>query len=349
MKVMVYEGPRRITLTEVEEPPLSEGQVRIQTLFSGISHGTEMAVYRGTAPFFRTRQNGSTRLFVPADTGEVWSYPVRSCDPGVWYMGYASVGRVTEVGAGVTTILPGDVVYINAPHQTHAVKNENQVIKLPKGLKPEYGIFFTNLMTAFNAILDTKIKLGDTVAVSGLGVLGQLAAQMCRLSGARVIGVDPIEKRGAAAMENGMAIHISPLSVPDAAMEIRKLTNNKGPDAVIEVSGNIKALNEALRIAAPDTAVTAAGWYQGSCSNLSLSEEFHHNRIALRCSQTGSTNPEIRHMWDVTRKEKTCMSLLTQLKLENLITTRIPYDSIAEAYRTIDTDPAQVIQTVITY
>ena len=350
MKVMVYEGVGQIAIQEVPDLPIARDQVRIDTLFTGISHGTEMAVYRGTAPFFRRQKDVSTGLFGPAEQDQVWSYPVRSCDPGVWYMGYAHVGRVVEKGPNVRRLEIGDIVYSNAPHQTQVVKNETETVKLPPGLKPEYGVFFTNLMTAFNAILDTRIKLGDTVVVSGLGVLGQLLVQMCKMSGALcVYGVDLLEGRRLAALANGADAVFDPAQTPDVAAEIRKLTGNKGPDSVIEASGSVAALQEAIRIAAPDTTVTALGWYQGACQALNLSEEFHHNRIIVRSSQAGAIQPEIRHMWDDARKERTCLELLGRLKLDNLITGMVPYDRIADAYREIDTHSAQSIQMVLQY
>ena len=83
MKVMIYEGPRKLRLAEVEDMPINKNEVRIQTMFSGISHGTEMNVYRGNAPFFRRKADWDVRLFRPADESEKWSYPIRSCDPGV--------------------------------------------------------------------------------------------------------------------------------------------------------------------------------------------------------------------------------------------------------------------------
>lgn len=350
MKVMVYEGAKKISVMEVHDLPLASNQMRIQTMFTGISHGTEMSVYRGTAPFFQRKKDGDTSLFVPANENEVWSYPIKSCDPGVWYMGYANVGTVIETGSEITDIKVGDVVYSNAPHQTQIIKYECEVVKLPDTIKPEYGIFFTNLMTAYNGILDTKIKLGDTIVVSGLGVLGQLVAQMAKLSGAfKVYAVEMFDMRIAAALENGVDIALSPIKCKDVALEIRKLTDNKGPDSVIEISGNVKALNEAVRIAAPDTTITALGWYQNFCSDLTLSEEFHHNRIAIRCSQSTNINPEIRHMWDYKRKEKACIELLGMLKLGNLITNTVPYDDIADAFKLVDSIPGEIIQVMLKY
>lgn len=350
IKVMVYDGPRKLRIEEVEGAKINGNEVRIQTLFSGISHGTEMSVYRGVAPFFRRKNDKSIRLFRPAEDNEMWSYPVRSSNPGVWYMGYANVGRIIEIGNEVEGLKVGDIVYSHAPHQSQIVKAYDQVVKLPEDIKPEHGIFFTNLMTTFNGILDTRIKLGDTVAVSGLGVLGQLSLQMVKMSGAfNAIGIDQIEKRLEVALANGADKVYNPKICSDIAYEIRMLTEKKGADAVIEVSGNHKALKEAIRIAAPDTTVTALGWYQGLCSDLDLSEEFHHNRVTIRSSQSGHLDPEISHMWDFKRKQATCMGLLRRLKLDNLITHRVPYDNAADAYELIDKNPNDIIQVVLTY
>ncbi len=350
MKVMVYNGPRQLTVENTPELPVKENEVRIQTICSGISHGTEMNVYRGIAPFFRRKYDPETRLFCDAEEGEIWQYPIKSNDPGVWYMGYANVGRVIEAGPGVSYIKAGDLVYSSAPHQSEAVKAESEVIKLPEGLKPEYGVFFTNLMTTFNGILDSHIKLGDTVVVSGLGVLGQLVAQMAKMSGAfKVYGIDMFELRLNAALENGCDKVFNATEGMDIAKEVRKLTNGRGADVVIEATGNSKALNEAIRIAAPETCVTALGWYQGMVKNLDLSEEFHHNRIGIKQSQTNHVDPALRHLWDEGRRAEACFSILQSLRLDNLITQSIPFDEISKAYEMVDNCPEQAIQIVITY
>ncbi|THF80346.1 zinc-dependent alcohol dehydrogenase [Cohnella fermenti] len=350
MRILVYEGPKQLRVVERGDLEAGPGQVRIRTLYSGISHGSEMNVYRGIAPFFSRNNDSEYRLFRPVETEEAWHYPIRSCDPGVWYMGYACVGEVVETGEDAGDLKPGDLVYANAPHQSEAVKSHREVIKLPQDLPPEFGVLFTNLMTAYNGILDTRIKLGDTVVVSGLGVLGQLVVQMAKMSGAhRVIGVDVLDKRLQTALAVGADHVFNAASGEDVAYEIRKLTNARGADAVIEVSGSQRALQQAIRMAAPDCTVTALGWYQGACVDLNLAEEFHHNRITLKSSQTSRINPDIRHMWDHKRKEETCLSLLARLKLDNLITHRIPYEQAADAYRMIDSHADDIIQVVLTY
>ena len=351
MKVLQYDGPRDLKVVQAADlGPIGENDVRIQSLFSGVSHGTEMNIYRGFAPFYRRKMDGATRLFVPAEEKEVWQFPVRSCDDGVWYMGYSNVGRITEVGANVNNVKIGDIVQTDGPHQTQVIRPGRACIKIPDGVKPEYGIFFTNLMTAYNGLLDTDIKLGDTIVVSGMGVLGQLVAQMAKRSGAlQVICVDVEEKRLNIAKENGADYVINPKTCADVAMEVKKLTQNRGADAVIEVSGNQKALNEAIRMVVPDGIVTALGWYQGTCQALDLSEEFHHNRVTLRCSQTGGVRPSILNAWNYERKVSTCQKLLGILRFDNLLTPVLPYDEAPKGYQAIDNCDPEIVQVAFRY
>ena len=115
---------------------------------------------------------------------------------GMWGLGYSNVGKVIEKGAKVAGFEIGDIVYSSSPHQTQVVKDASEFIKVPKDLDPKYVIFVFNLMTTYNAILDARIKLGDVVVVSGLGLLGQLCAQMAKMSGAaKVYGIDTYSHR----------------------------------------------------------------------------------------------------------------------------------------------------------
>lgn len=348
MKAIMYEGPRNLKVIEVPRLEMGDEQIRLKSICSGVSHGTEMNVYRGLAPFFRKKQDPQTRLFVPADESELWEYPVKSCDSGVWYMGYASVGEVVEVGSKVEGIALGDIVACSAPHQEENVISAKDAVLLPKTIPAEKGILFTNLITAYNGIMDTHINLGDVVVISGLGVIGQLLVQMAKMSGAyKVYGIDVLEKRRNAAIENGCDEVFDP-TVCDVAMEIRKRTQNRGADKVIEASGNGRALNEAIRIAAPETTVTALAWYQGALSAVDLSEEFHHNRIGIKQSQTGAMDPVFSNLWNYPRRVETCLHILENLKTDNLF-TEFCYDEIQSAYQMIDKEPGKVIQAVITY
>jgi len=349
MRIAMYTAPKTMKVQELDEKKaLGAGQVRVSSLYSGISHGTEMNVYRGIAPFFEKKYDPEFRLFVPAEKSEKWSYPIRSCDPGVWYLGYSLCGRVTEVGKDVTSLKVGDTVHINASHQSEHCVDADKAVKLPATLDPRYGIFLTNLLTAYNGILDSDIKLGDNVVVMGQGVIGQLVAQLARLSGATVFVVDMIENRLKVAKENGAYETINPASAGDVAMMIRKLTAGRGSDVVIEASGSPKGLQEAIRIAAPESKVIALSWYQGAAV-MNFADEFHHNRITIRCSQANFTRPEFAHIWPFERKIAYCASLLSKLSLGSLITNEYVFEDIQKAYQTIDEHPENVIQCILKY
>lgn len=110
-----------------------------------------------------------------------------------------------------------------------------------------------------------------------------------------------------------------------------------------------KALGNAIRMAGNDTVVTALGRYRGYCDRLNLSEEFHHNGITLRSSQTCMTDPAISQMHNEERKKETRIELLSKLKIDYLVTHRIPFEVTARAYALTDLHPEELIQVILTY
>ena len=100
--VVRFEAPGRVALVDCADPPLRAGSVRIVTLYSGISAGTELTACTGTNPYTRKRWDAARRLYVDGDATH--PYPLDG-----W--GYEEVGRVVEVGAGVGGIAVDDLVY----------------------------------------------------------------------------------------------------------------------------------------------------------------------------------------------------------------------------------------------
>jgi len=189
MATMVsFTGPRRAQVVPEATRPLGDAEVRIRTLYSGISAGTELTAYRGSNPYLTKRWDEADRLFVDGATSI--DYPVDG-----W--GYEEVGEVTEVGPAVTSVQVGDRIWGTWGHRSETVQGEAQAAAriLPLGTDPRIGIFSQIGAIALNVILDADIHVGETVAVFGLGVPGQLVAQLARLNGARVIAVDGIASR----------------------------------------------------------------------------------------------------------------------------------------------------------
>ena len=97
-----FAAPREVEVHEYPDAPLAPHEVRLRTLYSGISAGTELTVYRGSNPHLAKRWDESRRLFVD-DAVEI-EYPVEG-----W--GYEEVGEVVELGTEVTRVAEGDVVW----------------------------------------------------------------------------------------------------------------------------------------------------------------------------------------------------------------------------------------------
>lgn len=331
-------APRELEVFDQTVPAVGDGEVLLDTLYSGISAGTEMNVYRGSAALWRTRRDVENGLFEPTDEPE-WTYPMA--------YGYAAVSRIAEVGANVTTLAVGDLVYTYTPHSSAAVVPAATVVVLPTLLDPRIGVLNANLNTAYNGILDAHPNFGDVVVVSGLGVIGLIQVQILHRLGVRVIGIDGVPERRALAERFGAEIALEPGS--HVAREVRKLTNNRGADIVIEVSGASAALNEAIRIVGYNGAVIAMSWYGGTFENLSLIGEFHHNRPRIISSQVGGLSPTLGSLWSLERRQEVVLQLMQQLDLEPLLTHERSIEDAAEAYRIVDSRPDDLVQFVLAY
>lgn len=335
----VLTGPRRVEVREVNVSAPAPGQVQIVTLFSGISAGTEMNVYRGRAPQWELHRDPDTALFSRAH-GPDWTYPL--------VYGYANVGRVVELGEGVATPSVGDVVFSYSPHQGVVLASAGSTVPIPKGVEPRLGVLNANLNTALNGVLDARPSLGDVVVVSGLGVIGLLVTQLVRKAGAgMVVGVDTVESRRQLAIRFGADTVVDPRE--GVAESVRGLTQNRGADIVIEVSGAAPALNEAIRTVGFAGRVIALSWYGGTFETLNLAGEFHHNRPRVISSQVGSVNPDLGPLWNVDRRQQVATQLFGQLELAPLFTHEFPIGRAPAAYAAVDAGGAGLVQCVLTY
>jgi 2-desacetyl-2-hydroxyethyl bacteriochlorophyllide A dehydrogenase len=335
--------PRTVALVEEPERALAEDELRVRTILSGISAGTELAAYRGTSPFLRKRWDADRRLFVPDPDRESLRYPVVA--------GYEEVGQVVEAGPDAAVPV-GTIVYGTWGHRSHGIVTTSYARDriLPPGADPELGIFSHIGATALNGVLDSAVRLGETVAVFGLGVVGQLVAQLLRRAGATVIGVDLLPRRREVAESMGVD-HVLDAGAGQVAEQIKSLTEGRGADLCVEASGSTRALHEAVRACAYSSRVVALGFYQGEAQGLFLGEELHHNRIALVCSQIGGIAPELQHRWDRARLVRTFMRLATEgaVHCSELITHRVPAADAAAIFRLLDEQPGEVLQAVLDF
>lgn len=220
---ILFTAADRIELDEVESgfTSLGDHEVLTRTQYSLISAGTELACLAGIEAWF--------------------SFPNSP--------GYATVGEVVETGASVSAVQPGDIVYSMGKHRLYHLidlaDGRAMCVKAPAGMSLQQATFARMACVAFTALRISNIELGDHVGVVGLGVVGNLAAQLARLQGGRAIGLDLSEKRVALAQACGIdhALLVGNVNIAD---EVAAITSGEGIGTLIEATGNPRALPPAL-------------------------------------------------------------------------------------------------------
>ena len=147
-------------------------------------------------------------------------------------LGYSGAGFVAQVHPTVTDIEPGALVAFGGEGSGHSetvLAGRNLVVPVPDGVSLDQACFATLGSIALHAVRIATIGLGETVAVIGLGTVGQLVAQLARLQGATVVAIDLKRERVDLAKTLGADHALS----AQASEEIRSLTGGRGADCVI--------------------------------------------------------------------------------------------------------------------
>ncbi|MBS9404550.1 zinc-binding alcohol dehydrogenase [Halomonas sp. TRM85114] len=289
----------------LQPEPLAEptaGEVRVKTLYSGISRGTETLVFQGRVP-----QSEWQRMRAPFQAGD-FPAPVK--------YGYTSVG-VVEAGAPP---LLGREVFCLYPHQDRYVVPAEAVTPLPDGLPAARAVLAANMETAINGVWDAEPGVGDRITVIGAGVVGCLVAWLCEaMPGTCVQLVDVAAERAGLAASLGLDF-----TTPDAD----DLCDER--DIVIHASGNPEGLRLALALAGTEARVIEMSWFGASEVNLPLGEAFHSRRLTLRASQVGRLPTEHAPRWDYRRRLALALELLRDSRLDALISGESPFAELPE-------------------
>lgn len=343
-RALALVGTRELAFEELSLAPLKPDEVRIRTLFSGISAGTELSQYRGTSPFMNRQWDLPNRVFRESATPS-WTFPVRN-------LGYEEVGEIVEVGPSVLQVKVGDRVFGTWGHRTaHTMSEADAADRLvPDGADPRIGIFSHIGAVALNGVHDARVRMGDLVVVFGLGVPGQIVSQIARASGATVVGADPVAIRREMAMKLGIDRVLDPTQGSIADI-IKSETGGRGADICIEVSGAAPALAEAMRTVAYASRVVAMGFFQGELRGVQLGDEFHHNRIELISSQISGVAPDASHRWSKLRLWQTAVRLQHEgrLNLLPLITDIVAFDDASALFARLDTGDPAILQSVLRF
>jgi len=350
-RALVLEGPRTLRLIDGDDAPLGPRDVRLRSLVSGISHGTELNLYRGTSAFDASGFDRDLRAFVPTDP-TVPAYPKQ--------LGYELIGMVDEVGDGVGELQGGELVHAGTPHREGpvldldaALRATYPLVTLPPGAPPERWLFVSLGAVALVALHDARVKVGDHVAVVGLGAIGLLLVQLARLAGAaRVTASDPVAERRALALALGADTVLDPLAADGGVGAALKRAHGAGADVAVETSGHTAGLQDAIAAARLGGTVVTVGFYQGGAPDLRLGEEWHHNRLDMVSSMGAWGAPHRAHpAWDRPRVMRTVVELLHtgRLQVDGLPLRRFAFDDAVAAYRWLDENPDGAVKVALAY
>ncbi len=237
-QALICDADQEFTLEEFEVPALTDSDILIRTLYSGVSVGTEFAVIQGKL-----------------DWGP---YPLCT--------GYQAVGVVEEVGSAVKGYQLGDKVYyrrnymsmslngekINTAAGTHSSfaivepASAEGIAHLPPGVDEATGSMFVMPAVGYNAVNMAGVRMGDVVIVHGTGLIGLGAIAAARLRGAVTIGIDINADKLDLATQLG-ADHVINSAQEDLAVRVAEIAPD-GPDVVLEGTGIPACLDTAFKL-----------------------------------------------------------------------------------------------------
>jgi 3-hydroxyethyl bacteriochlorophyllide a dehydrogenase len=260
-RAIAFPRPRRAELHhDVRLPDMDDDGVLVRTEYSTISRGTELDLYTG-----QMHGRGADAQW----------YPILP--------GYMPVGIVEAVGPAVRHVAVGDRVvgsnlfggfderycpawaghtqHVVFSGQSHPRLGGQRAVPVPPGLAPDRAGLGMLAGVAWHGVREkVKPALGDLVLVIGQGVVGNFAGQLCRAFGARVIVVDKHPERLTIARANGMGETVVNDGRP-LKEAVLWLTGGEAPNAVIETTGEMDPVRQALEIVRDHGRVQVQGMY----------------------------------------------------------------------------------------
>ena len=310
------ERPGQAYLHGYDEGPPGDGQVRLQTLYTGFSAGTELTFVKNSNPYFHARWDAGRGVFVDGEPSA--QYPVP-------FLGYMESARVMESRAADFAV--GDIVGTTFGHKTgHTSDPFTDVLtRLPVTLDPMLGIYVGQMgPIAANGILHADAELiGPNVAtlgagiagrpalVFGAGIVGMFVALFAQAAGAsEVVIADPSPFRRLRATCLGMTAMTEDEAWAHAKARWHHGGDDRGADVVFQTRADAASLHNAFRALRPQGTVIDLAFYQGGADRLRLGEEFHHNGLNLRCAQIGRVPRGLGFQWDRHRLSAETVKLL---------------------------------------
>lgn len=316
----VVPEPYTVTMREVDIADPGPGEVRIATEASGISPGTELAIYTGIHQWLK-------------DPTNTWAkFP--------FHPGYSAVGRVAAVGPGVTRFREGDRVIWPGRHESAALVRADgpdaDIWPIAEHVPAAEAALLSLARFPLTALAQSQRILGQSVAVLGLGLIGQITLRLYNAAGAfPLIGIDSVAERRAWA-EATYGVHTIDPSASEPLEAAQALLGGARPDVVVDATGVPSALRDALRLVASGGQVVLVGSPRGIIQEFDTYWDLHGRSVTITGAHGSAIGVDVREHFPFTRRR--ALPLLVhllesgKLRLSDLITHTVPGERLGEMY-----------------
>jgi 2-desacetyl-2-hydroxyethyl bacteriochlorophyllide A dehydrogenase len=320
-QVVVLE-PHKVGVREVDLPAPAANQILVAAEVSAVSAGTELAVYTGTHQWLKDPN-------LPD-----WKFPFRP--------GYSAAGTVVEVGKDVAGWRPGDRVSFPGNHASLELltigHERGRLWRLPDGMDMEKAAVACIARYGLGAAVRVGLTLGRSVAVLGLGIIGQFALRSFLAAGAYpVVGIDAVAMRRESALAAG-AHHALDPNAGDVKQRLADLLNARGAEVVADATGVPAAIPTAMSLACDGGQVVVVGSPRGKVNDVNFYDDLHRRYIEVTGAH-GNMLFEPAHTrlvgaWDINKAQRWLLSALHtgKLSLDGLVTHRIKPEELGGAY-----------------
>ena len=358
MKQILRKGLKDIIVTEVPDPVASPHHVLIRPIYSLISSGTETASIHQEGVLKAVADN-------PSQLGKIWHVlkaqgplktlaEVKAKFSEYAVLGYAGAGLVAEKHATVTDLEVGDRVAYGGEGTGHGETisvGRNLAARIPDNVSFDHASFTTLGSVALNGVRIANISLGERVAVIGLGLVGQLIAQLARLEGGFIIAIDVRPDRVELARQLGSDVAL--VGGSELSAQARTLTDGQGADCVIIAAAAksdapcriaVDICRDRGRIVDVGAVELSFPWYETYLKEIQV--------LMARAYGPGSYDPTYERQgqdyplpyvrWTENRNMEEFLRLTSQgrVQLDPLITHRFALEDASRAYETI-MDPSR--------
>ena len=316
-RLMFSASPPRVELESFDVPQVNADQVLVRNTHTHVSAGSESNFLR----------------FGPVSYGLPDSLPRAN-------IGYMAVGRIVAVGCNVRGYAVGDRVATGTPHASHSlieVTPTAPIDRVPDQVTDEAAGFVALGDVALHAIRRAALQIDQSVAILGLGIVGQLVLQLARHSGAYpLIAVDLVDERLALATQSG-ATHTINAAREDVVQRVKAITSGTGAEAVFHCAQAADILQATMECAADRGSVVLTGSPPGTAT-IRLKEELLRKELTVTGTyESGLTQAHVYWRWTRQRNRQTCLRLMAtgQLHVGHLVTHVVPVDQAPKLYEMV--------------